>query len=944
MPRNYTPYQIEAIQNNGNDVCVAAGAGSGKTGVLVERFVRLIVDTKAEVLPQAQRAGVDNILVITFTEKATKEMKQRIVSELNTRALLEERRQLETAYISTIHGFCSRLLQENPFEAGVDPVFQVLDSPQSRRLFRKIFERVLATAYTEKDTEILELVATAQNRREQGQDPTDPVLSLVIGVEHVLDRLKGAGRTLDELERHWLLGLAHTTQASEATIVDWLTPLLTEIENAYQALSRLQTNLEGNSLQLYRLMHAFFDVDTPIQETIVSLNEISKQTAKLRNPHALPSSIQSEIFQYCQRVRIACEEAKHLYSFESEYEAQAKIHGHRFWGLLVKVWRAFEAEKHRLGVLDTEDLQSQAVLLLERNPDVRQRYREMFRHILVDEFQDTNPLQMRLIDLLHLPEHILQRNYTVPAFFPTRKETTRNYLFLVGDVQQSIYAFRNAEPALFRTIERRFREGKQGVHVPLAVNFRSRPEILQLVRRVFGQIWREETTPFVPLTPGAMFNAKSLPSIEVIMTGSLSRKEYIELEAMALANRIAQIVEGGEVRITAEGDPRCGEPLAYRDIAVLLRATTQIEVYERAFVKRGIPYFVASAGKGYYARHEVRDVMNMLTVLDTPLDDVALVAALRSPFVGVDLDTLYHLVQLSESRQKSASSLYRSLPALIESQLLPPRETQKLWHFVQVMEELRKQEDRLPVGHLLERLIRQTSYDARLLCRSGGRRRLANVRKLLQMANSEPVMGVREFILRLRDLQKVSEREGDAPTAEEAANVVRFFTIHGAKGLEFPLVALADISRPITFPERRLFTCDPQSLAIGTRIGGEGDLTYKTLQSRRQQADKREAERVLYVAMTRAQEHLLLFGNTTGFKDSLGDGVFQILGLLEAPQGCEEKTLAGDVHAMVASTSYYAHHTDSEASFQTTISAYRYAEEVVQKLLREEENRIEAEY
>ena len=208
--------------------------------VLVERFVRLIVESKSTQIAENQRAGVENILVITFTEKATKEVKQRIVDALNQRGLIEERRQLETAYISTIHGFCSRLLQENPFEAGVDPTFQVLDSPQSRRLFRQTFERVLSHAYYEQDQEILDLLAVAQRRREPGEDPTEPIMPLLTSLEGVLDRLRGAGRTLEEVSQHWLQGEDHTAQASEKVVGDWLAVLLLEIRVAYDALTTLQ--------------------------------------------------------------------------------------------------------------------------------------------------------------------------------------------------------------------------------------------------------------------------------------------------------------------------------------------------------------------------------------------------------------------------------------------------------------------------------------------------------------------------------------------------------------------------------------------------------------------------------------------------------------------------------------------------------------------------------
>jgi ATP-dependent helicase/nuclease subunit A len=936
VAKEYTENQKQAIEANGDDICVAAGAGSGKTGVLVERYVRILVESKNETLPVEQRAQVENLLAITFTEKATKELKQRIVQELTQRGLLEERRQLETAYISTIHGFCSRLLQENPFESGVTPGFQVLDEPNAKRLFRQTFETVLADAYRSQDEEVLELVAATQNRKDTTDSSTDPVLTLALSLEHIMGRVRGAGKTLFEIEKHWRQGLEHTSAISHKAVDDWFAPIQQELEACHKGLTFLQSYLSGNNLGFYSTFVSYLENNTTLQETLVSCNDLLKRVKSLRLPRSMPTPQETEAFQYFHRIRIACERAKELYTVQAEVEAKAKANGHRFWGLLVRAWHAYEKEKRALGVLDTEDLQALGLLLLERFPQVRRRYRTRFRHLLVDEFQDTNPIQLRLIELLHKPENLLTTEYTAETFVSTSQGTPRNFLFLVGDVQQSIYAFRNAEPALFRTIERRFREKGEGIHVPLSVNFRSRDEVLQVVRRVFGQIWRQEQTPFVPLTAGLAYSEKATPSLEVILSGTLLRKDYVSIEAEALACRIQQIVEGKELRITAERDPRFGEALEYRDVAVLLRAVTQIEVYEKAFAKRGIPYFVASAGRGYYARHEVRDVMNMLLILDSPLEDVALVSALRSPFVGVDLDTLYHLVRISISRQKSAYSLYRYIPALIESGVLSEQESEKLQGFWRVMEELRQQEDRLPVGHLLERLIQRTSYDVRLLCRPGGRRRLANVRKLLQMANSDPVMGVREFILRLRDLEKISEREGDAPTEEEEANVVKFFTIHKAKGLEFPLVALADLSRPHLFPERRLFTCDPHTLALGTRFELEGDLTYKTLQEIRKAGEQKEAERVLYVAMTRAREHLLLMGNITTRKDTLGDAVFELLGILEPPQSSQTANLAGGIRANIAPTGFYVHTSTTETQGRTLQEGYDYAEQMIAQLLEEE--------
>lgn len=964
MAGAWTEFQQKAIAAQNTDICVAAGAGSGKTGVLVERFVRLIVQSNLGELPPDLRAGIDEILVITFTEKATKEMKARIVSELNRLGLLAERRQVETAYISTIHGFCSRLLQENPFEAGVDPQFTVLDEVQSRRLLRQVFETVIERAYDEKNAEITELVAAVQTAQQYGDTPGDPLSGLSNAIAGVLAKVRGAGISLREMEAHWLLGKEASAARSLEPLWMLLAPALDEIRACVQALESLRLSV-GGTMEIARGVvlekaPALLSRETDVATTMTALEDTFKAVGRARPRYSNAPAAEMEMHQLFERVRIACEEAKSLFGVTAAREEEAGLLCHRFWGLLVAVRQAYDEEKRGLGKLDTDDLQAEGVRLLEESPSVRRRYQRRFRYLMVDEFQDTNPLQMRLIELLHVSGRNAPRPVTYDAGalknggnngaarmagvpdvgtdampeFPSGEDQNgaesastplrRNGIFVVGDVQQSIYGFRHADSTLFRDLERRFREDGAGLHVPLAVNFRSRPEILSLVKHVFRQVWRDSDFPFVPLTPGASFDAKSEPSLEIMLTQDLYRRDYVRLESEALAARIQQMVEGREFRITSKGDKRRGEPIAYRDVAILLRGLTDIEQYEQAFARRGVPYYVVGGGRGYYARHEIRDLLNVLTVLDTPLDDVALAAALRSPMVGADVDTLFRLAlhagrspegdkaePLPES-VRVRGPLHPALPSLLESGELPLAEAEKLRRFVNTMEALRAQEDRLPVGHLLERLIAQTQYDARLLCRPGGRRRLANVRKMLHMANSDSVLGARDFIRRLREIEKISAREGDAPTEEEAADVVRFLTIHSAKGLEFPVVALADLSRGLLIPERGLFACEPQCLALGTRLGGDPNVVYKAIDARRQAADRQESERLLYVAMTRAREHLILCGNigrNRGF--NWADSLFPLLGVLEAPPEPHVQKVAGGVPARIAPISHYVHTSQS---------------------------------
>jgi ATP-dependent helicase/nuclease subunit A len=424
----------------------------------------------------------------------------------------------------------------------------------------------------------------------------------------------------------------------------------------------------------------------------------------------------------------------------------------------------------------------------------------------------------------------------------------------------------------------------------------------------------------VPLDAGSQFEGATGPAVEMLLTQDLVRQDYLNIEPSALAERIKKLVESGELLISSKSDPRCGQPVRYRDIAILLRQLTDIQRYEDALARTGVPYFVVGGGRGYYARQEIRDLVNILTVLDTPFDDIALLAALRSPMVGADLDTIYHIVQHSRGRhqtnddvnqapaRKTQLPLYVALQQLLDMHTLPEEEHAKLRLFVEALDPLRAQQDRMPVGHLLERLFTQTLYDVRLLIRQNGKRRLANVRKLAQMAHAEPAISVREFIQRLRDLERLSDREGDAPTEEEAADVVRIHTMHGAKGLEFPVVILADLCRSLEHVERGLFVCDPRTLALGTRICGAPDAVYLAIDHARQRRDKEEAERLLYVAMTRARERLVLCGNLGRNRGrNWGDLLFPALGVIETPPHPVTQPLIGGLQATVAPLTHYVH-------------------------------------
>jgi ATP-dependent helicase/nuclease subunit A len=426
-----------------------------------------------------------------------------------------------------------------------------------------------------------------------------------------------------------------------------------------------------------------------------------------------------------------------------------------------------------------------------------------------------------------------------------------------------------------------------------------------------------------------------------MVTSNLARREYVHHEADAIARHIKSIVEDANrnIVITAKSSAQNGLPAEFGDITILLRGMTDVNIYEEALARHGVPALVAGGGRGYYARDEVQDLLSVLTLLDSPLDDIALLTALRSPFVGANIDTICRLGLAARGASggvdRERGPLYPSLERLAVMPELPVEERDKIIPFLSAIEALSIDVGRISTGHLIERLIVTTNYDMRLVCRPGGRRKLANVRKLVQIALEDPGISVRDFVSRMNDLKVMSDREGDAPIAEEGVDAVRLMTIHSAKGLEFPVVILPDLSRGLVAPEAGLFTCDTAARAIGTRMCGEPDATYVAIAKRRQDDDREEYLRLLYVAMTRACEHLILCGNVgrnRGF--NWADVVFPALGITTAPAAAERRTLKGGVEAMV--TPMLAQPADPEGGMPqlTNGSEGETIDQLVERLLR----------
>jgi ATP-dependent exoDNAse (exonuclease V) beta subunit len=785
------PEQLAAIQAPGA-VFVSAGAGTGKTTVLVERYVRALCE---------RGLSVDSVVVITYTERAAGELKERIRARLRELGRRDLARDIDRAWISTIHGFCSRLLRANAFDAGLDPRFRVLDESQARVLRVEAFREALAQFVAGEGEERLRLLATYGS---QG------LRTMLIGT---FERLRSAGRPLE-------LGGGAATDV-EACIAD----------------------VRGAAGELLADQHAG-----------EGLREVGERTLELVRPGAPAETLLDLSDLEVPRRGPDAERADALADALGELERAALDElAASDRALLEDLLRRFEAAyrsaKERESALDFEDLQLQARELLTRVEAVRDRIRFRFRAIMVDEFQDTNRLQCELIDLV-----------------------AGDDLFFVGDEFQSIYRFRHADVEVFRD-----RRAKTGGVLALTRNYRSRPELLDVVNHLFAA---EFGSSFQPLEAAARFADPLFePAVEVLLTDKRACREqdvpWRRSEVRHVAKRVRELVESGQY--------------VPGEIVLLFAAGTNAERYEEALREQGLPTYRAT-GRGYFGQQQVVDLLAYLRLLHNRYDDEALVTVLASPLVGVSNDALV-LLRQAAGRRPLFSGLEREPPAFVSA-----RDRRLIVAFRQRYDRLSRVAPQVGLERLCERIVTEHDYDLAILARWDGRRRYANLRKLARLAGSyEELRGpdIEGFVRFVRDQEAAGAREMEAVAEEEGADAVRLLTIHAAKGLQFKVVVVCDAGRTAGRPSPDEILCLPDG-RFGFRVADpvtgkrRPALGYEELQQVEQASDAEEARRLYYVAMTRAIDRLIIAGALDpGRSDAARSPIGWVLARLGSPPDAE---------------------------------------------------------
>ncbi len=799
-----TPEQAAAIAASGRDVLLEAGAGTGKTGVMVERYCRLVCE---------EGVSPDAILAFTFTDKAAAELRQRIRAELAGRAEAGSERAGELlgaiggAWVTTIHGFCNRLLAGHPVAAGIDADFRVLDAPETARAAREAFDEALA-----------EFLAADDDVDGPGDSREETVAAFEVeGLRGIVAGVHAELRSRGE-ERPRLPAPPEPDPT-------------TAIGRAAAATAAALEELREGDPKRELLERALARLGAPGLDELWALRSDSRAKAIAPYREAIEAAI----------ARVA------------EAGEGGLAYGHL--AALLELFSArFEAAKERRAGIDFEDLQILAARLLER-AEVGQAYRSRFSHLLVDEFQDTNRLQLRLIEALRGPG---------------------SELVVVGDELQSIYGFRHADLDVFRRQRQLIAERADAELMELSGNFRSRPELIAAVNALGAALLGEAYRPLrVGLPSPEDPPAGAGPPVELLLTARDGwDAEEIELEpaidgrtplnclaeARFLAARLRELADAGVGR---------GE------MVVLLRAFTHLDAYEDSLERAGLrPYVVG--GRGYWSQQQVADVCALLATIANPLDDQALFGALASPAGAVSPDTLW-LLRAAAGRRRHVWPALEHAAGAGEAELaeperlvqIPESELELLRRFAATIAALRERGPRLTLAGLIEAATTATGYDLAVLMRPAGEARFANVRKLMRLAaefesrEGRDLRGLLDFLAGRAE----SDGEAQAATAAEGHDGVRIMTVHNAKGLEFDVVAVPDLSRSLLAGAR------PPLLALGReqppRVGlqlrrlGAGSINlyeYTELLEESRRRDSEEGLRLFHVAATRARRRLILSG------------------------------------------------------------------------------------
>jgi ATP-dependent helicase/nuclease subunit A len=836
--------QAQAVYTLDRNLVVMAGAGSGKTFVLVEHFLNVLYE-KFVMSPQTTWR-LNSLVAITFTREASLEMRNRVRTQMLLRSQNatnpQERArwsellsQMDSARISTIDSLCADILRQNAAEANIDPSFTMLEEIDARLLRQHIVGEIvqeymrdeawLAFFEQYKASQIMETLSSEAVLRWELADIEENI---------------GA---FDWREYFWAQLAYHHDMLASAWAI---------IQHAPNVVDPKDTLLEAYRQYvkyLPQLLNNDFDQALEAFNQLVATKLGNAGNVKIWGD--IKATLKN-VADMLQTIHTAIGEATH--------EAMKQ----RWVVLIDKVQQAYAQAKQRLNAYDFGDLERKTLELLRTYPDVRNRYRGAeFKHIMVDEFQDTNLSQWQIVQYL-------------------ADVSVGGSVFIVGDAKQSIYGFRNADVSVFKQVQQELENNGTGLTILLDESHRTRPPLVELLNETFDhllgitesnerigkyQVAMQRMT--ATRSPLLAENDTRFAPLEMLALSRGHIPEDIKLDKvnrMWEAHEIAQRIQAMVGHALVEID-KIQRPMQYNDVMILFRALTNVKLYEDALDTLGIP-FVTVAGRGFYNRQEVWDVLNALRVMFNPYDEIALMAVLRSPMFGFSENGL-----LALRHHDPKSPIWDNLQATSNQALagMSAKDSQQAKFAWGVLSGLRDLAGRVTIAELLRLLLSKTGYLAMLTGLRGGTRLRRNVEKLIDIAQDNNRLTLSAFIRYVDDLSDAEVREGEAP--QDATGAVRLMSIHASKGLESPLVIVADasntgrrggMSEVVLWDEEWGFSCQVANPLDEEPYKSEIYKATKDFQTAREET---ESWRLLYVAATRARDYLVFSG---GFKRNEG--------------------------------------------------------------------------
>lgn len=873
----WTNEQLAAIDSRGQTLLLSAAAGSGKTAVLVERIIRRLLDKEYPI-------DITELLVVTFTKAAAAEMRDRIGTAL-MKALSETKdprveRQLAllpSAQISTLHAFCQHVIRKYFYTIDLDPAFSIAGEEELNLLRRQVLEDVFLSYY-EDDEKASILYPLADMF---GSDRGDDILM------DTVSRMYTYARSLAWPE-HWLKEAARAYDVAPDAVIDdmvWAGP----IKDAVRRILEEDARLYDGVLYHLRQREAF----APACDTFVAEQAALRQAAQARSWNDLSRFVRAidfprlkslrklsdddkAVWERCKKVRddVKKDVIKTLQAVYFSATPEEWLDGMRAMKpimdglvtLTLDFAKAYGAAKKEKGWIDFSDLEHfclQILLAPDASPEhpvpsaAAEELRSQYEEVFIDEYQDTNGVQELI----------------------TRLVSGEDNRFMVGDIKQSIYRFRLADPTLFLEKYQSFSRDEKAVQrcIDLGRNFRSVPVVLDAVNAVFSRAMTAEAAGMDYGEREKLYAGRQAPDderwiggpVEVDIVPTPSDEEdddgstAFEKECRFIAGRIGELLASGRMAARKDGTL---EPLSYRHIVVLLRSMAgKADVLIQALQEGGIPSYAEQSG-GYFAAVEVQVMLALLRCIDNPEQDLAMAAVLRSPLVGLDETALAGV------RLAGDGTLWQNLPAFVASLPDGVDEKEDLQQFMAAFDSWRTYSRRHGVAELLQRLYDDTAYVDFVGAMPGGDVRQANLKALYDRARQYEEAGFRGLFRYLQLMDKMKEDGLDlapAKVVSEKEDVVRIMSIHKSKGLEFPVVFVADMGKAFNRRDTQDQILFHNRLGIGLKqYDPEWRMSYPTLIWSGIAAQLRwegtaEEERILYVAMTRARDQLILTGHSS---------------------------------------------------------------------------------